>query len=116
MQPETIFLRFVSREEAIAAFNSVTGADAEALQDVPPVVMLEHGPCFIDVIFGDGVVRRPTGEVVQGELGPEPVVQPVAGFHVNLLLSPGAVLPEELEAVRIYPEDPACVFATETVK
>lgn len=107
-----VYLRFPDQAAAIAAFNTIAGEDAAALSDVPPVVFLAAGPIYIDVVFGTGIVSRPTGETVTNVEGNVvDVAAPIPGFHVNLLLPDGVDLPEALAAVRINPAAPACTWA-----
>ena len=76
------------------------------------MVFLAAGPIYIDVVFGTGIVSRPTGETVtDAEGNVVDVTAPIPGFHVNLLLPDGVDLPAALAAVQIHPANPACVWA-----
>lgn len=107
---ETVFLRFTDAAEALAAFTLITGTEADGLSDVPPMVEVGGHAIFVDVLFGTGVVMRQTGDDAEGD----PIMEARPGFHVNLSLPEGAVLPEALAAYRQTPTHPACVFLGDT--
>lgn len=108
-----IYLRFDDAAEALATFNAIVGSDEiTGLTDVPPVVFVGGAPIYIDVIFGTGVVMRPTGETVTDDQGNAvDVMAPIPGFHTNLLLPDDVALPDALVAHQIRPANPACAWA-----
>lgn len=69
----TTFLRFTDEAAARSAFADYLG---------------EYGewPSYIDTTAVDvlGIIQRPTGEMLDTEDGPVPVMAPIPGFHVNL--------------------------------
>ena len=112
---ETVFLRFADAAKALDAFRLITGAEAEGLSDVPSMVEVGGFTIFVDVLFGTGTIMRPTGETVTDAEGIiTPVMAARPGFHVNLSLPEGAVLPDALAGYRQTPENPACVFFGDT--
>ena len=62
--------------------------------------------CEIDEI---GVIYMPTGEVVSGEYGDEPVMEPIDGWHVNVR----TMLQDAADALRyldVAPDNPVRVW------
>lgn len=107
---ETVFLRFADATEALSTFRLITGAQADGLSDVPPMVEVGGFPIFVDVLFGTGTITRQIGEAEDGT----PLAEPLPGFHVNLSLPDGATLPDALVAFAQTPTNPACVFLGDT--
>lgn len=62
--------------------------------------------CEIDEI---GVIYLPTGEMVSGEDGDEPVMEPIDGWHVNVrtMLQDAA---DALRPIEVTPENPVRVW------
>ena len=62
--------------------------------------------CEIDEI---GVIYIPTGEVVSGEYGDEPVMEPIDGWHVNVrtMLQDAA---DALRYIEVTPDNPVRVW------
>jgi hypothetical protein len=59
-----------------------------------------------------GVIHKETGETRIGEHGgPEAVVAPLPGFHVNVARMQGVPLPDGWSATEIFPDTPHRVFA-----
>ncbi|CAM4266217.1 hypothetical protein COAQ111491_14025 [Comamonas aquatilis] len=69
----TTFLRFTDEEVARFAFVDYLGENGEW----PSYI----GTTAVDVL---GTIQRPTGELLQSDDGPVPVMAPIPGFHVNL--------------------------------
>jgi hypothetical protein len=57
-----------------------------------------------------GLIYKPTGETQESELGPVPVMAPVAGWHVNIRLVDGEDA-SALESYAVNPVTPARVWA-----
>ena len=62
--------------------------------------------CEIDEI---GVIYQPTGEVVSGENGDEPVMAPIEGWHVNVRTTSSNAA-DELRHLEVTPENPVSVW------
>lgn len=91
----TVFLQFIDKAAAVAAFSFWSGDG---------VVPAYAGRAAVDVV---GVIQRPTGEVLQTEDGEIPVLAPLPGWHINLSDSVPELAQFEIEA----PATPAHVFA-----
>ena len=57
-----------------------------------------------------GTIYKPTGETVQEDGAPVPVMAPVSGYHVNVRTT-SETLAASLESFRTYPETPVRVWA-----
>lgn len=66
------FLRFESESEAVAALGAWT------IEGAWPAYI---GNVAVDVV---GVVKRPTGNMVDSPDGPVPEMAPIPGWHINL--------------------------------
>ena len=62
--------------------------------------------CEIDEI---GVIYLPTGEMVSGEDGDEPVMEPIDGWHVNVRTTSSNVA-DALRHLEVTPENPVRVW------
>ena len=62
--------------------------------------------CEIDEI---GVIYLPTGEVVSGEDGDEPVMEPIDGWHVNARTTSSDAA-DALRHLEVTPETPVRVW------
>ena len=62
--------------------------------------------CEIDEI---GVIYLPTGEMVSGEDGDEPVMEPIDGWHVNVRTTSSNVA-DALRHLKVTPENPVRVW------
>ena len=91
----TIYLRFFDEAAAVAAFAPWSDDGA-----IPPYV----DRAAVDVV---GIIQRPTGEVLQTEVGDIPVLAAVPGWHINLSERVPDLVPYEVEA----PATPDRVFA-----
>ena len=62
--------------------------------------------CEIDEI---GVIYLPPGEMVSGEDGDEPVMEPIYGWHVNVRTTSSNVA-DALRHLEVTPENPVMVW------
>ena len=94
----TLYLKFTDEADAIAVLEDYRGTD-EAGNAIWLTGSNEHA---LDVV---GTIYKPTGEIVDEV----PVMAPLAGYHVNLLLV--GDVPAALEAYSVIPSSPSQVFA-----
>ena len=90
----TYFYKFANEAEFLAVA-------AEFLVD--GVVPAYIGSAAVDVV---GVIQKPTGETVDTDEGPVPVVEPLEGWHVNATAHIA-----EWEEYTVAPTNPVRVFA-----
>ena len=112
---ETVFLRFPDRETARAAFalyGSGTVAGPDGAPAWPSCGTYQGHRYDIAIVGADGTLFRPTGETVESEagFGPIPVLEPVPGFHVNVLWHGPAELIPDFGPARVFPASPEGVF------
>lgn len=101
---KTLHLRFPDEATALAAFSAVTGRDVAALADVPSKVEVSGLLCDVDPV---GPLTHDTGAVDAEGM---PIVEPVAGWHVNVWTPDEAVTPEALAGFEVFPVTPSRVF------
>ena len=94
----TLYLKFADEAEAIAVLADYRGTD-DAGKAIWRTGSHEHA---LDVV---GTIYKPTGEIVEEV----PVMAPLAGFHVNMILM--GAMPAALEAYSVIPSSPSRVFA-----
>lgn len=94
-------LKFADEAKAIAALAKYRIA-ADLGNEVWSTASHTHA---LDVI---GVIYKPTGVMLQSEMGEYPQMAPLSGYHVNLMCD---VLPDELGAFVITPATPSRVWA-----
>lgn len=115
MQPDTIFLRFADRATAIAALQAAgvtIPVDEAGVAQIPADGWAGDIYFNLDVVFGTGVVFKPTGETATDAMGDVvPVMAQRPGYHINLLWR-GDTLPPPIAAAVITPEPgtPAVTF------
>ena len=105
------YLRFADHAGAIAVLASAGIAIPVDEEDVVRLAYLDTG--LPDGMLAlkpvgsacDGLVYAPTGETVtDGDGIAYPKMAAVDGYHVNLRLTDGAVLPAELATFQVAPE------------
>lgn len=105
------FLKFANKAEAESKFLAAgIGLDAEG--KLPSYTLALHTPMAIDVLFGTGIKMRDTGATEpDGMGGMQPVLEPVAGYHVNIRVF--GTIPAALEPYALDPDplNPVCRFA-----
>lgn len=95
-----LYLSFPDEATAKALLFRIEGA-VEASEGVEAKEGYEVGNYQnIDTI---GLIYEPTGETQESELGPVPVMAPIAGWHVNIRLVDG----EDATALQAYTVNPA---------
>ena len=70
---------------------------------VDEVVPSYIGAAAVHVV---GAIQKPTGETVDTDYGPVPVLEPVEGWHVNTT-DPM----DGWESFEAFPSTPSCIFA-----
>ncbi|AMM84804.1 hypothetical protein [Martelella sp. AD-3] len=105
------YLRFADHADALAVLE-VAGVTVPAEEDEPAHLGyqdagLPEGMLVLKSVGAacDGLVYAPTGETrTAGDGIAYPVMETVDGYHVNLRLTDGAVLPAELATFQVAPE------------
>lgn len=103
----TRFFKFPNVETAfeLAKQNGLTTKD-ENNQDI--LIRFSH-EYAIDVI---GILNSPSGNILTTENGIEyPEMIPVDGWHINVRVSDGNIIPDEFLQYEIFPNSPSRDFA-----
>ena len=58
-----------------------------------------------------GVIYKPTGNTITTEMGEQPEMAPLDGWHVNVRLSADRTCPEALQGAIVSPATPSRVWA-----
>lgn len=84
-----LFLRFADADEADAALANLTDAS-------------------IDII---GTIYKPTGATTTTDMGEQPEMAPLDGWHVNVRLKADQATPDSLVQYQVTPANPVRVWA-----
>jgi hypothetical protein len=108
-----LFLRFTDADAAIAALLAAgLLTETQALLDAEGNVMIPAGVapvgCSIDPV---GVIYKPTGNMVETEMGEMPEMAALPGWHVNVRLRADQATPDSLVQYSVTPQSPVRVWA-----
>lgn len=77
------FLKFTNKAQAESVFEQIGVYPVDG--SLTQTAYLEDGTIMsVDVLFGTGIVRSPTGNMIDSPEGTIPETAPVAGYHVNV--------------------------------
>jgi hypothetical protein len=108
-----LMLRFASEQEAT---EQLTAAglliETQALLDAEGTILQPagHAPAPGATIDTVGVIYKPTGETIETDMGEQPEMAPIDGWHVNVRLAADHLVPE-LDAYRVQPANPVRIWA-----
>jgi len=106
-------LRFASEAEAteqllaaglLIETQALIGPDEQVIQPAG------HAPAPGATIDTVGVIYKPTGETVTTDMGEQPEMAPIEGWHVNVRLAADHLVPE-LDAYKVTPANPVRIWA-----
>jgi hypothetical protein len=108
-----LYLRFDDGDAAIAALLAAgLLTETQALLDADGNVMIPAGVapvgCSIDPV---GVIYKPTGNMVDTEMGEMPEMAALPGWHVNVRLRADQATPDSLVQYSVTPQSPVRVWA-----
>lgn len=104
-----LYLSFPDEATATALLYRTEGA-VEANEELGIEAQEGHPVGNYQNIDTIGLIYKPTGETQESELGPVPVMAPIAGWHVNIRLVDGEDA-SALESYAVTPATPARVWA-----
>jgi len=58
-----------------------------------------------------GVIYKPTGNMIETDMGEQPEMAPIDGWHVNVRLKADQATPANLEQYKVAPANPVRVWA-----
>ena len=108
----TLYLRFETAAEALAAFSAhgMTTTDQDGAEHIAQTGCIGETRFDTDILFGTGTIYRPTGETIADEQGNTiPLTAPLPGYHINVLW--WGDNPPDFGAADMAPAHPACVFS-----
>jgi hypothetical protein len=109
-----LYLKFSSEQ---AAYEQLLAAglliETQALLAEDETVIIPAGyaaapGASVDYI---GVIYKPTGNTIETEMGEQPEMEPLPGWHVNVRLSADRTCPEALQGAIVSPATPSRVWA-----
>ena len=109
-----LYLKFSSEQ---AAYEQLLAAglliETQALLAEDETVIVPAGyaaapGASVDYI---GVIYKPTGNTIETEMGEQPEMEPLPGWHVNVRLSADRTCPEALQGAIVSPSTPSRVWA-----
>jgi hypothetical protein len=109
-----LYLKFSSEQ---AAYEQLLAAglliETQALLAEDETVIIPAGyaaapGASVDYI---GVIYKPTGETITTDMGEQPEMEPLPGWHVNVRLSADRTCPEALQGAIVSPSTPSRVWA-----
>ena len=109
-----LFLKFTSEEAAYAALLAAgLLTETQAFLDQEGNVLQPAGYAAAPGASVDyvGVIYKPTGNTITTEMGEQPEMAPLDGWHVNVRLSADRNCPEALQGAVVSPATPSRVWA-----
>jgi hypothetical protein len=109
-----LYLKFSSEQ---AAYEQLLAAglliETQALLAEDETVIVPAGyaaapGASVDYI---GVIYKPTGNTITTDMGEQPEMEPLPGWHVNVRLSADRTCPEALQGAIVSPSTPSRVWA-----
>ena len=108
-----LMLRFASEAEATEQLKAAgLLVDTQALLDSDNNVLVPAGHVPADGASVDtvGVIYKPTGNTITTDMGEQPEMAPIDGWHVNVRLKADHLIPV-LDAYKVTPAAPVRVWA-----
>lgn len=109
-----LFLRFADADAATAALLAAgLLTETQALLDADGNVLIPagHAPAPHATIDTVGTIYKPTGETIETDMGEQPEMAPLDGWHVNVRLAADTPTPDSLVAYQVAPTNPVRVWA-----
>lgn len=108
-----LFLKFPDRTTMLQVASALSGIEGVEHPTVDGWLVIdpETGASHYWNLCEVGTLFEPTGEMIETAMGPQPVMAPLEGYHVNGLWHGDAdTLPPALSAFRIFPAAPKVRF------
>ena len=108
-----LMLRFASEQEATEQLLAVgLLTETPAVLDSEGTILQSAGyasalGASIDTV---GVIYKPTGNTITTDMGEQPEMAAIEGWHVNVRLAADHLVPE-LDAYRVQPANPVRIWA-----
>ena len=109
-----LMLRFASEQEATEQLKAAgLLVDTQALLDADNNVLVPagHAPAAGASVDTVGVIYKPTGNTITTDMGEQPEMAAIDGWHVNVRLKADQATPANLEQYKVAPANPVRVWA-----
>lgn len=108
-----LMLRFASEAEATEQLKAAgLLVDTQALLDAEGTILVPagHAPAAGASVDTVGVIYKPTGNTITTDMGEQPEMAVIEGWHVNVRLAADHLVPA-LDAYKVEPANPVRVWA-----
>lgn len=108
-----LMLRFADEDEAtkqLAAAGLLVETQAVLDEDQAVIIPAGHAPAPGATIDTVGTIYKPTGETIETDMGEQPEMAAIDGWHVNVRLAADHLVPA-LDAYKVEPANPVRVWA-----
>jgi len=108
-----LFLRFADADAATAALLAAgLLTETQALLDADGNVLMPAGYAPVNATIDTvGTIYKPTGNTITTDMGEQPEMEPLDGWHVNVRLKADQATPANLEQYKVAPANPVRVWA-----
>lgn len=108
-----LFLRFTDQDAATAALLAAgLLTETQALLDEDGNVLIPAGYAPVNATIDTiGLIYKPTGNTITTDMGEQPEMAPLDGWHVNVRLKADQATPANLEQYKVAPANPVRVWA-----
>ena len=108
-----LYLRFTDADAADAALLAAgLLTETQALLDADGNILQPAGYAPINASIDTvGVIYKPTGATIETDMGEQPEMAALDGWHVNVRLTADTPTPESLVAYQVEPANPVRIWA-----
>jgi hypothetical protein len=109
-----LYLKFSSEQtayEQLLAVGLLIETQALLAEDETVVVPAGYAAAPGASVDYIGVIYKPTGQMIETDMGEQPEMEPLPGWHVNVRLSADRTCPEALQGAIVSPSTPSRVWA-----
>jgi hypothetical protein len=109
-----LHLKFSSEQaayEQLLATGLLVEQQALLAEDETVIIPAGYAPAAGVSVDYLGVIYKPTGNMIETEMGEMPEMAPLPGWHVNVRMSADRTCPEALQGAIVSPATPSRVWA-----
>jgi len=108
-----LFLRFTDADAATAALLAAgLLTETQALLDADGNVLIPAGYAPVNATIDTvGTIYKPTGNTITTDMGEQPEMAALDGWHVNVRLKADQATPANLEQYKVAPANPVRIWA-----
>jgi hypothetical protein len=109
-----LYLKFSSEQaayEQLLAAGLLIETQALLAEDETVIVPAGYAAAPSASVDYIGVIYKPTGQMIETDMGEQPEMEPLPGWHVNVRLSADRTCPEALQGAIVSPSTPSRVWA-----